>query len=387
MNRGFETAEFQARVANCQAAMARSGLGALLLTTEPEFRYLSGFLTRFWESPTRPWYLIVPAHGDPIAVIPAIGAALMGKTWIGDIRTWSSPDLEDDGISLLADTLLELCGPDAEIGMPMGPETHIRMPQADLHRLKAYLGQVHIRDDAGIMTDLRMIKSDAEIGKLEHICQVANRAFKRVPEIAGIGTPLEGVFRDFQRLLLEEGADWVPYLAGAAAFGGYSDVISPATSKPLADGDVLMLDTGAVWDGYFCDFDRNFAVGPSSEMVREGHRKLIEATHAAANSIKPGQTAADLFHIMDEVLTGGANDRDAGRYGHGLGMQLTEWPSLMASDKTKLQAGMVLTLEPAIALGDGKILVHEENIVLLESGIRFLSDPRGPDIPQIGGVS
>jgi len=44
--------------------MARHGLGALLLTTEPEVRYFSGFLTRFWESPTRPWFLLVPAEGN-----------------------------------------------------------------------------------------------------------------------------------------------------------------------------------------------------------------------------------------------------------------------------------------------------------------------------------
>jgi Xaa-Pro aminopeptidase len=69
------------------------------------------------------------------------------------------------------------------------------------------------------------------------------------------------VFRRFQMLCLEEGADWVPYLAGAAGQGGYFDVISPATDAPLAPGDVLMLDTGAIRDGYFCDFDRNYSVG------------------------------------------------------------------------------------------------------------------------------
>ena len=89
--RGFPASDYRARVARAQARMADRGLAALLLTTEADLRYFSGFLTRFWESPTRPWFLIVPREGDPVAVIPAIGAALMARTWITDIRTWPAP--------------------------------------------------------------------------------------------------------------------------------------------------------------------------------------------------------------------------------------------------------------------------------------------------------
>ena len=106
--RGFDRTEYRARTQRAQRRMAELAVDALLLTTEPEVRYFSGFLTRFWESPTRPWFLVVPAQGDPVAVIPSIGAALMGRTWIKDIRTWSAPDLSDDGVSLLADTLREV---------------------------------------------------------------------------------------------------------------------------------------------------------------------------------------------------------------------------------------------------------------------------------------
>ena len=125
-SRGFPQSEFQARTQRAQALMAKHGLSALLLTTEPEIRYFTGYLTRFWESPTRPWFLILPASGKPVAVIPSIGAALMGKTWIDDIRTWSSPDLSDDGVTLLAATLAELVPEDGWIGMPDGHETHAR---------------------------------------------------------------------------------------------------------------------------------------------------------------------------------------------------------------------------------------------------------------------
>ncbi|MEM7242600.1 MAG: aminopeptidase P family N-terminal domain-containing protein, partial [Pseudomonadota bacterium] len=116
--RGFPPSEFEARTKAAQVLMQDAGLDALLLTTETEFRYFAGFLTRFWESPTRPWFLIIPSTGKPVAVISSIGAPLMGATWVRDIRTWVSPDLSDDGISLLADTLMELTPNDARIGLP-----------------------------------------------------------------------------------------------------------------------------------------------------------------------------------------------------------------------------------------------------------------------------
>ena len=138
-HRGFEKQEFKTRTHNAQSKMADLGLSALLLTTETDVRYFSGFLTRFWESPTRPWFLIVPATGDPIAVIPSIGAELMKATWISDIRTWQSPDLTDDGLTLLRDALNECVPVDGLLGLPDGHETHVRMPLADLRQLERFI--------------------------------------------------------------------------------------------------------------------------------------------------------------------------------------------------------------------------------------------------------
>ena len=379
MPQGFETTEFKARLTRAQSRMNAADLDAILLTTEPDIRYFTGYLTRFWESPCRPWFLVLPRSGDPIAVIPSIGAALMARTWITDIRTWRAPDLEDDGISLLAETLRNI-GP--RIGTPSGLQSHLRMPLGDFARLNAALPQP-IGADADILRSLRLVKSEAEIEKIKTACQIATRAFERVPEIARIGQPLAPVFRDFQRLCLDEGADWVPYLAGAAAPGGYGDVISPADDRPLEAGDVLMLDTGLVHDGYFCDFDRNFSVGSPSPDVAAGHSRLIEATYAAFEAARPGATAAELFHVMDKIVTGGAGGSEAGRYGHGLGMNLPEWPSLIPTDHTPLVEGMVLTLEPGIELAPGRALVHEENIVIRENGAEWLSQPYGAEMIRI----
>jgi Xaa-Pro aminopeptidase len=376
VSRGFPVAEYEGRVARAQARMAEEGLGALLLTTEPEVRYFTGFLTRFWESPSRPWFLVVPAEGKPIAVIPSIGAALMASTWVEDIRTWAAPDPDDDGVSLLADALREVGGP---VGVPSHLETHLRMPLSDFGRVQRLAG-MEFTDDRGIVAGLRAIKSAAEIGKIAEICDVAARAFARVGEIAAPGVALSRVFRDFQRLLLEEGADWVPYLAGGAGPEGYADVISPATEVPLAEGDILMLDTGAVRDGYFCDYDRNFAIGRASEGQRTAHARLLEAVQAGLEVARAGLRADEVWQAMAAVTGGGEG---AGRLGHGLGMQLTEGLSLTAKDRTVLQPGMVITLEPGVETVPGRIMVHEENIVITEGAPRVLSPLAGAELPVI----
>ncbi len=382
--RGFETSEFQDRTRRAQQAMEAQGCAALLVMTEPEVRYFSGFQTLFWQSPTRPWFLIIPASGAPIAVIPEIGADLMRRTWITDIRTWAAPAPEDDGVSLLAEALKPLAQSRERLGVMMGHETHLRMPLGDWQRLLARLPGLRLEDTTKCIQGLRMVKSPAEQDKLRHICSIGSHSFARVPEILAEGMPLDAAFRSFRREGLAQGADDVPYLVGGAETGGYSDVISPPTARPLSRGDVLMLDTGMVWDGYFCDFDRNWSIGPPSAEVQHVHHALWEATDAGIAAARPGKTARDVFQAIANVLTkAGATGNDIGRMGHGLGMQLTEQPSLAAFDDTELSENMVLTIEPSLSYGAGQMMVHEENLIVTANGPERLSTRAPLDIPVI----
>jgi Xaa-Pro aminopeptidase len=229
----------------------------------------------------------------------------------------------------------------------------------------------------------REIKSEAEIAKIRTACAIAGRAFDRVPDFARPGRGLDAIFRDFQVALLQEGADWVSYVAGGAGPDGYGDVISPAGPEPLAPGDVLMLDTGAVREGYFCDFDRNFAIGRASDGARRTHAALWQATEAALDALRPGLRASDVHAILARALRRHGVEPAGGRLGHGLGVTLTEWPSFTPRDGTVLRAGMVLTLEPGAIVAPGRLMVHEENVVLRADGCELLS-PRAPaDLPEI----
>lgn len=384
LERGFSTAEFEARASCAQARMHSQGLAGLLVMTEPEVRYFSGFQTLFWQSPTRPWFLFVPADGKPTAIIPEIGAELMKRSWVNDIRTWSAPNPEDDGISLLTDLLAPYATAEQTIGVMKGHETHLRMPLSDWEKLQASLPGLKIGDATGLVQGLRMVKSDAEIAKLRHICAIGSATFANVPNFVAEGMPLDQVFREFRREALAQGADDAPYVVGGADQGGYSDVISPPPQRPLARGDVLMIDTGCTWDGYFCDFDRNWAIGVAEDEARRAYDTLWRATEAGLAAAKPGATCRDLFKAMAAVIaemddSGG----DIGRLGHGLGMQLTEQPSHAAFDQTELLENMVLTLEPSLSYGNGLMMVHEENIVVTPKGGHLLTTRAAPELPII----
>lgn len=383
--RGFPVSEFETRTAKAQARMADAGLSALLVLTEPEVRYFTGFLTPFWQSPTRPWFVVIPATGIPVAVIPTIGAECMARTWIDDIRTWPAPVPEDEGVSLLAETLKELTGGRGNIGLPMGPETSLRMSLNDFERLKDVIAPLQFRDASPIIRALRMVKSELEIDKTRHICQLLSGVFEDLPHHLSLGMTEIDIFRIFKTRTLEAGADDIAFLVGGLGEGGPADIISPPSDRKSATGDVLILDTGAVFDGYYCDFDRNYAFGDTTGAAKQAYQVVYQATEAGLDAARPGATCADLFHAMQRVMdAGGAMGNDVGRLGHGLGMQLTEWPSNTATDMTVLEPGMIMTLEPGMTFAEGKVMVHEENIVIRDGTPELLSRRAPAELPVIG---
>ena len=372
----FPRAEYEARLEAANRAMHANNLDAILLASEAEVRYFTGFRTQFWQSPTRPWFVILRRDQTPLAIIPEIGAELMARSDIAEIEAWPAPRPHDDGLSLLKDRLANC----QRLGILMGHETTFRMPLNDVFELRTALPAEWI-DATDIIRDLRMVKSDLEIAYIRQICGIASHGFARVPEIANAGLSLSSVFRDFKRMLLELGADDVPYLVGGVDHPSYDDVISPPDDRPLYNGQILMLDTGATLNGYFCDFDRNYAVGTPTATAQRAYAKLYDATDAAIEMARPGVQACDLFAAMAKSMD--TQNSDVGRFGHGLGMQLTEWPSLAAWDNTILRENMVLTLEPSIEVDGGGIMVTEENILITDSAPILLSTRAPKELPVL----
>lgn len=383
--RGFKKEEFENRVLKAQKKMREENLDSLFLTCEHHFRYFSGFLSQFWQSPTRPWYLIVPSSGKPIAVVPDIGSEALKSTWLDEIHTWSAPFPKDDGLSLVQRVLKENSSSFGRIGVPMCHEDTVRMPLKDFFKIQKELSSKEFVDCSQLLKDLLVVKSKAEIEKIRHICQIASRGFEEFPNFAKTGDSEIGVCRAFKKTLLTLGADDTPYMIGASGQGGYDNIIMGPTDKELYKGDVFIVDTGAVFDGYFCDFDRNFIFGSqASDLTRKAYDTVYKATDAGFTAARPGATTYDLWNAMWGVLEkGGAKSSSVGRLGHGLGMLLTEYPSHSPYDKTVLKEGMVLTLEPGMSFAPQKEMVHEENIVITADGAEYLSTRAQPEIVQL----
>ncbi len=110
-------------------------------------------------------------------------------------------------------------------------------------------------------------------------------------------------------------------------------------------------------------------------------RGPIEAGIAAA---RPGATTPDVWHAQTKVLEeGGSLGNHVARLGHGLGLQLTEPPSNMPGDDTALVPGMVITIEPGMEYAPGKMIVHEEDIVIREGGAELLTRRAPRELPIV----
>lgn len=381
--RGFTPAEFATRVERAQKIMHAAKLDAIFVTSPPNVRYFTGFDSQFWESPARPWFVVVPLEGKPIAVIPEIGAPEMAATWVDDIRTWPAPVPEDEGVSLLKSTIESLPRRYGRVGAELGREMALRMPVLDLFKLRDSLGS-EIVDGSPAIWEMRMVKTAAEIEHIAHICGIASDAYEALPAAISAGESEREVARKLRIDITRRGADSIPFMPAISGPGGVPQIVCGPHDRMLEKGDILFIDTGSTFDGYFCDFDRNYAIGEISSEAARVHEALWIATEAGIAAAVPGATTDDVFRAMAKILEeAGAIGNNVGRLGHGLGMQLTEPPSHRLGDGTQIVENMVLTIEPGMEYAPGKMIVHEENIAVTADGARLLTTRAPREMPLI----
>ena len=382
--RGFPIKEYEDRVLNLQKKMNINDIDVILLTSPHNFRYFTGLDSYFWESPTRPWFLLIPKNDDPIAVIPSIGKTALQKTWIKNIQTWSSPQPEDEGVSTLTKNIFSIISKKGNIGCEFGIESQLRMSFNDFNQLKKNFDNYKFLDASQLIWELRNIKSENEVNKIKKIVSIASKVFDSFPNEIHMGMTEIEACNIFKKKLIDLGADHTLYMSCASGQGGYDQIICDPTNKKIEDGDVLIIDTGTTFDGYFCDFDRNFGFGNITNETKDAYAILWEATEKGMQSAKPGVTCADVCNSMLKILKeAGFASNNVGRMGHGLGLQLTEPPSIMPQDKTILKENMIITIEPSFEYQPNKMLVHEENILIKKDGYERLTSRTPKEIPII----
>ena len=381
--RGFSKKEYELRLSRAQKIMHQNKLDGIFVTNKANFRYFTGFDSQFWESPTRPWFLVIPGEGEPIAVIPEIGVTGITNTWISDISTWSAPNPEDDGISLLVDKIKKLGNRFGKVGAELGREMSLRMPIIDFMKLKHNLGS-EIVDASPAIWEMRMIKTEAEIQHIKYICSIVSAAYDEIPNKICIGDSERDAAQKLRKEIYQQGADTIPFLPAISGKDGVSQIVCGPSDRILNNGDILFFDTGSTYDGYFCDFDRNFGIGTVSDEVRRAHHTLWRATEAGIAAAVPGAKTDDIWSSMNKIIEEAGNvGNSVGRLGHGVGLQLTEPPSHCPGDNTDISENMVLTIEPGIEYKKGKMIVHEENIVVTRDGPLLLTQRVPKEMPII----
>ncbi len=390
--------EYIDRIRRTQDAMTADRLDALLITSEDNFRYLTGFDSPVWQNLTRPRYCVLPCTGDPILIVPKNNVITTERTsWVRDIRSWMSPCPSDDGVSLVVESLNECAGMFGRIGAELGPESRLTMPVGDFLRIKEQIAPTEVVDGDWLLRTQRMIKSAAEIAHIRYIAQIASHAFEALPGRIKIGSTERDVCQVLQVELLNRGAEKIPYLIGTSGQGGYPCINLGPSDQVLDPGYLMVIDIGCSYEGYYCDFDREFAFGPPPDQIRRAYDIVWRATEAGIAAAKPGQRTCDVWRAQADVIAA-ATDKSGnqvqqagtGRMGHGLGLRMCEPPSIHPDDQTVLEPGMVLTIEPGISFtargSDGpqnKVLVHEENIVVTENGCELLTRRAPTELPVI----
>lgn len=384
--------EYKARTKRIQSALAAQKCDALFVTSEDNVQYLTGYRSPVWNNLTRPRYLIVPANGEPIIVSTINYVVIIEETtWVSDIRTWIAPNPEDEGISVAVDALRSCVKSNRRVAAELGQQSRLAMPTGDFLKLRNALAEVEFVDGHAMLMTERMIKSPAEIARIRIAADATSKAFEAVTQFARAGDSTYSIAQELKGRILAAGAEDVPYVVGVSGQGGYPCVNLAADRRPLITGDVCLFDVAARYDGYYCDFDRDYSVGKPSAEIQSNHTKVWDATQAGIEAVKPGRSLHDVWQAMADVLgVEAVRTTGIGRMGHSVGLRMCEEPSISETDETVIAENMVLTLEPGIVVKQAttrqrerRVVVHEENVVVTKTGSSLLSRRTPQEIPVI----
>ena len=378
----FPKEEYLKRLDNIHKKLENENIDAIVITSPANFRYFSGLDSNFWESPTRPWFLIISKNGKIKALVPSIGLSAIESTFIKDIEVWQSPNPKDEGTSLLK-KIIKTFPKNSNIGFELGMETYLRMSIKEFLKIKKDLQEYNFIDSTNIIWSLRKIKSDLEIKNIEKICSITSKVFNNLINKISLGMSEREIATIFKKDLINNGVDYIMYLSCVSGINGYNQIICNPSEKKIGDGDILIIDTGSTLNGYYCDFDRNFGFGNINQKSLDAYNKLWNATEKTLEIIKPGISCKEVYESLSKNLFSNNVKSSVGRMGHGFGLQLTEPPSIMIDDNTILEKNMILALEPSIEIENDLMLVHEENILITQNGNRLLSSRTPKELPVI----
>jgi Xaa-Pro aminopeptidase len=392
----FPLSEYKERLAHLRSEMAKVGMDAILLSTEANVTYCTGFLSGYWfitnYDDSQLALITADTNDEPILFLPDNMEQTARTSCISDVRSWSqfSGGKGKGSVETVSQSFAGRRLTKAKVGLEIGPHDRPGMSLPFLKALQESLPGVEWVDSSEVMKRVRMIKSPLEIEKFRTACNITCQAFK-----IGLDSLREGMSeREFGQIIALEMSrlspdvcvnhPWILYVhsdgRGAAAYDGI-----PSCYR-LRKGDTLYLDGGFICQGYPADVLRCAVIGPPTGDQRRYYYASRDANMAALKHVRPGLKCKELYKIWaDTVCELGFKDslkaqRDANWdfLGHGIGLAAHESPIINSTCEEVLAPGMVLALEGNVfdkfPFRDTTIsLKNEENVLVTETGYEWLT--------------
>lgn len=244
----------------------------------------------------------------------------------------------------------------------------------DYAQLKELTRSVRLKPLSGVVESLRMIKSAAEIATIRASVQLNSAAFARAlrhfkPSMSEVDLAAEIEYR-MRRL----GADGAAFETIVASGERTALPHARPTDRSIRQDELLLMDMGASVAGYASDMTRTYAVGKLDAKRRRMYRAVLDSQLAAVDTVKPGVSCASVDRAARDVLRRfGMEHLFIHSTGHGLGLEIHERPRVGRKEGTKLEAGMVITIEPGIYQeGFGGIRI-EDTVLVTPGGCETLT--------------
>ena len=337
-------------------ALAERGLGALIVTDLANVRYLTGY---------------VGSNG-----IALVGPR--GRKLVTDSRYAVAAREQARGVEvvigrrdLLGDVAAAL--PSVAGEGPAGVEAE-SLTLARHARLAAMLEGVVLEPTTGLVETLREVKDPGELEAMREAAAVVDRALAAVLARGIVGRTEREVAFALHAAMLEEGAERPSFDTIVAAGPRGARPHAVPGPEPVPAGTLVVIDLGAVVDGYCSDMTRTVATGPLPDRLAEIYAVCLRAQEAAVAAARGGMGAAELDAVARAVIAdAGYADAFGHGLGHGVGMMIHERPGVRPESADALEAGMAITIEPGIYLeGEGGVRI-EDLVVLGDEGCEVLS--------------